>query len=58
MLFLEDLRDVQAARAAGMPAIAARYGYLGDGEPIERWGADEIIDHLEELVTLLHIKPS
>ncbi|UZD54141.1 phosphoglycolate phosphatase [Caldimonas aquatica] len=54
----DDLRDVQAARAAGMPAIAARYGYLGDGEPIERWGADEIIDHLEELVTLLHIKPS
>lgn len=54
----DDLRDVQAARAAGMPAIAARYGYLGDGEPIEAWGADALIDRLEDLVTLLQLKPS
>lgn len=54
----DDLRDVQAAHAAGMSAIAVRYGYLGDGEPIERWQADAIIDRLEDLVTLLRIKPS
>ncbi len=40
----DDLRDIQAARAAGMLAVAARYGYLGDTDPPEQWGADSIID--------------
>jgi len=40
----DDLRDVQAARAARMTAVAAAYGYLGSAEPIECWGADRIID--------------
>jgi len=39
----DDLRDVQAARAAGMPVIVAGYGYLGDGPPAETWGADAIV---------------
>jgi 2-phosphoglycolate phosphatase len=38
----DDLRDAQAARAAGMPMIAAAWGYLGSGEPIEAWGAHVI----------------
>src|SRR5258707_11472218 len=29
----DDERDVQAARAAGMPVVVAGYGYLGDGPP-------------------------
>ena len=41
----DDLRDVQAARAAGMRALAAAYGYLGDGGAIESWQADAIIAH-------------
>lgn len=41
----DDLRDVQAARAAGMRVLAARYGYLGDGGAIESWQADAIIEH-------------
>jgi len=45
----DDLRDIQAARAAGMSAIAARYGYLGEAEPPERWGADAIVDAPIEL---------
>jgi len=40
----DDLRDAQAARAAGMSMIAARWGYLGLGEPVEDWGADLIAD--------------
>ncbi len=40
----DDLRDVQAARAAGMPVLVAAWGYLGAGEPIERWGADAVLD--------------
>jgi N-acetyl-D-muramate 6-phosphate phosphatase len=49
----DDERDVQAARAAGMPAIVARYGYLGNGRPPEHWGADHIIDAPAQLLALL-----
>lgn len=40
----DDERDVQAARAAGMPVLAAGYGYLGDGPDPSRWGADAVVD--------------
>lgn len=40
----DDLRDVQAGRAAGMAVLAAAWGYLGDGESVEQWGADAVID--------------
>ena len=49
----DDLRDVQAARAAGMPVLAARYGYLGDGGSIESWQADAIIEHPREVLDFL-----
>ena len=49
----DDLRDVQAARAAGMRVIAAKYGYLGDGGSIESWQADAIIDHPREVLDYL-----
>ena len=39
----DDERDVQAARAAGMPVLVAGYGYLGDGPPAEQWGADAVV---------------
>ena len=45
----DDLRDVQAARAAGMGAIAAAWGYLGDDLPLEEWGADTIIQSPADL---------
>jgi len=40
----DDLRDIQAGRAAGMRVLAAKYGYLGEGGAIESWQADAIID--------------
>lgn len=49
----DDLRDMQAARAAGMGAIAAAWGYLGDGLPLEKWGADTIIQSPADLADLL-----
>ena len=36
----DDLRDIQAAQAAGMPSIAAAYGYCGPEHPPETWQAD------------------
>jgi phosphoglycolate phosphatase len=39
----DDHRDAQAAQAAGMPMLAATWGYLGLGEPIHAWGADALV---------------
>ncbi|MBA2723268.1 MAG: phosphoglycolate phosphatase [Methylibium sp.] len=39
----DDLRDMQAARAAGMPCIAAAYGYLGGTPDLNSWQPDAVI---------------
>ncbi len=49
----DDIRDVQASLAAGMQPIVARYGYLGNDQPPETWGAKYLIDHPEELLAYL-----
>lgn len=49
----DDLRDIQAGRAAGMKTIAAAYGYLGTLHPIESWGADATIQHPMDLLSLI-----
>jgi 2-phosphoglycolate phosphatase len=51
----DDLRDIEAGRAAGMRTVAARWGYLGDGLPIEQWGADHVIDRPGDLLELMRI---
>lgn len=47
----DDLRDVQAARAAGMRSVAVAYGYHGvdNGGP-DTWNADILISHPLELL--------
>jgi 2-phosphoglycolate phosphatase len=47
----DDERDVMAARAAGMPVLAAGYGYLGNGSPPPAWNADAIVNSAEEIGT-------
>ena len=49
----DDLRDVQAAHAAGMVSVAVRWGYLGDGPPIEQWNAHYIVRTPKDLHDLL-----
>jgi 2-phosphoglycolate phosphatase len=49
----DDLRDVQAGRAAGMITLAAGWGYLGQGEAIEQWGADAVISEPAALLNWL-----
>jgi phosphoglycolate phosphatase len=49
----DDLRDVQAGRAAQMRTVAAAYGYLGDGLALVDWGADHIIETPEALLPLV-----
>lgn len=50
----DDLRDAQAARAAGMPMLAATWGYLGQGEPVHSWGADALVDAPSQVLDWLH----
>jgi phosphoglycolate phosphatase len=45
----DDLRDIQAAHAAGMPAVAAGYGYLGGDHDITLWEADARADTPQDL---------
>jgi phosphoglycolate phosphatase len=49
----DDLRDVQAGRAAGMATVAAAWGYLGEGDHIDDWGADHVIESPAGLLKLL-----
>ena len=39
----DDPRDMLAARAAGMHAWAAAWGYLGPRAPVQAWGADLVL---------------
>jgi len=46
----DALRDVQAAHAAGMPALVASYGYLDAGEDPGEWRADGYLDAARDLI--------
>jgi phosphoglycolate phosphatase len=51
----DDPRDIQAGRAAGMGTLAAAWGYLGPGLPVDAWGADAVLDEPKDLLKLLHL---
>ena len=51
----DDVRDVQAGRAAGMSTVAALYGYLGPDANVAAWGADRTISAPEELLKWLEL---
>ncbi|MBS0613692.1 MAG: phosphoglycolate phosphatase [Proteobacteria bacterium] len=46
-------RDIQAARAAGMRSLIARYGYLAPEDQPDTWQADGDIHHPAELLSWL-----
>ncbi len=50
-------RDVQSAHAAGMLAVVAMYGYLGDEDRPDVWKPDHMIMHPSELLTWLATQP-
>jgi 2-phosphoglycolate phosphatase len=53
----DDLRDIQAARAAGMPSLAVSYGYLGDAGDLYTGGAEAVIDHPLDALNFLGLRP-
>ena len=48
----DDLRDIEAGRAAGMLTVACAWGYCGAVEPAS-WGADHVLDTPADLLELL-----
>ncbi len=49
----DDLRDAQAARAAGMRFVAAGWGYHGEGGDPTAWDAEAVIAHPREVLDFL-----
>ena len=49
----DDLRDVQAGRAAGMATLVAAWGYLGNDTPVDNWQADAVLQRPHELLIWL-----
>ena len=53
----DDLRDIQAAHAVDMPAVAAAYGY-GNPNEIPQWRADHIVTSPQEFLAMLKRLPT
>ena len=53
----DDLRDIQAAHAVAMPAVAAAYGY-GNPNEIPQWRADHIVTSPQEFLAMLKRLPA
>lgn len=47
----DSIFDIMAAKAAGIPSIAVRFGFLM--QPVEELMADAMIDHFDQLVPTL-----
>ncbi len=47
----DSIYDVQAAKNAGVPSIVVSFGFLD--RPADELGADEVIDHYDDLVPTL-----
>jgi len=51
----DDERDILAGRAAGMPTVAAAYGYLGATADTAHWNADATISSPAQLLKVLQL---
>ena len=51
----DDARDSVAGRAAGMPTVAALYGYLGLVQDVAAWQADAVIESPLALLNFLEL---
>jgi phosphoglycolate phosphatase len=49
----DDARDIVAGKAAGMPTLAAAWGYLGQGSAVHEWGADAVLKSPADLLNWL-----
>ena len=47
-------RDIRAGENAGMKTLVALYGYIGENETPEHWGADDLVRSPMEILDWLH----
>jgi phosphoglycolate phosphatase len=52
----DDERDIVAGKAAGMPTVAATYGYLGGTPDVDHWAPDARIPSPKALLSLLQTR--
>jgi phosphoglycolate phosphatase len=50
----DDLRDIEAGKAAGTRTVAAAWGYLNGGDP-HTWGADSVAESVASLPASLRL---
>lgn len=48
-------RDIEAGASAGMTTLVAAYGYIGEAENPEDWGADGLVESPEEILAWLRV---
>lgn len=46
-------RDIEAGKNAGMKTVVALYGYIGDWEDIDAWGADSKIQRPLDMLSII-----
>lgn len=44
-------RDIEAGRAAGMKTLVALFGYIGEQDRPDQWGADGMVNSPQEILT-------
>ena len=49
----DHVRDIQAGKSAGMPTIAAQWGYIEEFEDVTQWQADMVVKKSTDLHSLL-----
>lgn len=52
-MFGDDVRDIEAGRAAGTRTVAAAFGYIDAGDDPRNWGADVLVRSAHELIAYL-----
>lgn len=52
-MFGDDLRDIEAGRAAGTRTAAAAFGYIDAGDDPRAWGADVVVRNAHEMIAYL-----
>ncbi|MEN9433455.1 MAG: hypothetical protein RLZZ422_1044 [Pseudomonadota bacterium] len=49
-------RDIEAANRAGMTGLVAAYGYIGEDEQVDSWGAKGVLAHPLDLLHWLTVR--
>ena len=49
----DSIKDVKAAKSAGISSIVCTYGYIADDTEPENWNADFYVDHALEILNVI-----